>query len=229
MAEVVLILGPSGTGKSHSIINRDPAKTVIINADKKKLPWRGFKKSYNQENKNYVITRDYSRVNLILKDISENRPEVDLVFIDTLYYMIMEEFMGKAKLGGFDKYVDMGLHVWDMVNYITSLRDDLTVVVTSHTDMEDFQRTFSAPGKLVKEKIKPQGLATVVLETTVEYIGETPKFHFMTQHEGIGFAKAPQGMFASRLIPNDIDYVLKCMKAYDEGEDIPVYEPKEQI
>lgn len=226
MAEIILVLGPSGTGKTHSIKDLEPAKTVVINADQKPLPWKGFMKEYNQEKKNLTATRDYDKIRAILKDINDNRPEITTVVIDTLYYIIMEEYMSKAKVMGFDKYTDMGLHVWNLIHYIKSLREDLNVIITSHTDVEDFHRVFSTPGKLVKEKIKPEGLSTVVLETQVDYAGGKASFNFMTQHEGAGFAKAPEGMFPSKLIPNNLKYVLACVRAYYLGEDIPTLNPQ---
>ena len=188
------------------------------------MPFKGNKKNYNREAKNFIETRDYEKIEKILTDVSANRPDVNVVVIDTLYYVIMEEYMNKAKTRGFDKYVDMGLHFWRLVNHCDSLRDDLTVVMMSHTSTEEFgERGFDVPGgKLVKEKVKPEGLATVVLETDVEYSDHQPKFRFLTQHTGDGIAKAPEGMFPGRYIPNDLKYVIDCINAYDN--DVPVLE-----
>ena len=40
MANVVLIMGKSGSGKSSSIKTLDPKETVIFNVLKKKLPFK---------------------------------------------------------------------------------------------------------------------------------------------------------------------------------------------
>ena len=55
MSKVIAIAGESGSGKTTSLRNLDPASTYIFDADKKGLSWRGWKKQYNSENKNYSI------------------------------------------------------------------------------------------------------------------------------------------------------------------------------
>jgi hypothetical protein len=156
-----------------------------------------------------------------LKDCSDNRPEIKTVIIDTIYYVIMQEYMDKAKKKGFDKYVEMGLHFWELLNLIDTLREDLVVFIMAHTDTTEFNiREFAVPGgKLVKEKIKPQGLSRVVLETNVTYTDGKPKFEFLTQHSGDGLAKAPEDMFPGQLIENDLNYVRQQIMNYDDGEE----------
>ena len=46
---------------------------------------------------------------------------------------------------------------------------------------------------------------------------------------GDGLAKAPQGMFPTRRIPNDMQYVLDCMHAYYEGDDVPEPEKENEL
>lgn len=169
-----------------------------------------------------MYTRDYDKMLQIFKYVDEQKPEVNLIVVDTVFYAVMNEFMDKAKIKSFEKFTDMGLNVWRLVESVKHLkRQDLTIAFFSHTEREEFQRVFSAPGKLVKEKIKPEGLCTVVLESQVDHTGDSPKFEFLTQHMGDGMAKAPEGMFPGRTIPNDMQYVLACMNAYYEGDDIP--------
>ena len=42
MANLIMILGESGTGKSTSIENLDPNETFIIQVVNKPLPFRGY-------------------------------------------------------------------------------------------------------------------------------------------------------------------------------------------
>ena len=188
------------------------------------LPFKGWKKHYNKANRNFVLTRSYENIKNILLDCSNNRPEIKTVIIDTIYYVIMQEYMDKAKKKGFDKYVEMGLHFWELLNLIDTLREDMVVFIMAHSDTTEFNiREFAVPGgKLVKEKIKPQGLSRVVLETNVTYTDGKPKFEFLTQHSGDGLAKAPEDMFPDQLIPNDLNYVRQQMMTYDDGdEEVP--------
>ena len=52
MANAVIILGSSGTGKSTSVKNLDPKTTVVFNTLKKRLPFKGSNSIYNTNNKN---------------------------------------------------------------------------------------------------------------------------------------------------------------------------------
>ena len=54
MSKVICIAGESGSGKTTSMRNLDPKSTYYIDADKKGLSWKGWRKQYNKENKNYL-------------------------------------------------------------------------------------------------------------------------------------------------------------------------------
>ena len=56
MAKVIGIIGESGSGKTTSMEGLDPKTTIYIDADKKGLSWKGWRKQYNSEAKNYIKT-----------------------------------------------------------------------------------------------------------------------------------------------------------------------------
>ncbi len=45
MANLIAIMGESGSGKTTSLRNLDPSTTYIFDADKKGLSWRGWKEA----------------------------------------------------------------------------------------------------------------------------------------------------------------------------------------
>ena len=51
MAQSVLIIADSGTGKSTAIRDLNPDETFIINIANKPLPFKGWKSSYKVANK----------------------------------------------------------------------------------------------------------------------------------------------------------------------------------
>ena len=55
MSKVICIAGESGSGKTTSMEKLDPKQTYYIDADKKGLSWKGWKKQYNIESKNYYV------------------------------------------------------------------------------------------------------------------------------------------------------------------------------
>ena len=52
MANNVIILGKSGSGKSTSIRDLNPKETVVINTLNKRLPFKGSNGMYSASNKN---------------------------------------------------------------------------------------------------------------------------------------------------------------------------------
>ena len=70
MAKVICIMGESGAGKTTSLRTLNPKETLYIDCDGKGLSWKGWKKQYSVENKNYlriddkdVVLRTLMRVN----------------------------------------------------------------------------------------------------------------------------------------------------------------------
>lgn len=239
MANKILIQGPSGSGKTHAIRTLNPKETFIICPDEKSLPFKGWKSMYktvyfdngekDMGKTNFYKQTDPMKILGVLQLISQERTEIKVAIIDTITHMMISDFMqtiASRGAGGdvFSKYTDMSKRVYDIFKIIDGLRDDLTVIVISHTEETDLGGTikseFKVPGgKLLKEKIHPASMFTVVLETMVERTpeGET-KYWLLTQNNGYSEAKSPEGMFPELKIPNDYKYVLECIDKYEKGE-----------
>lgn len=81
MANVIVILGQSGTGKSTSIRTLNPEETIIINPLKKLLPFKGASKMYSVEKNNYLPKASYGNIIDKLKEAHSN-PKVKNIIID---------------------------------------------------------------------------------------------------------------------------------------------------
>lgn len=234
MANKILILGQPGTGKTSAARNLDPATTFIICPDEKALPFKGWKLNYktviNESGKvdlaktNFYRTSSPQIVKAMLKAISDNKPETKVVLIDTLTALMISENMKRIGEKGFEKYNDFAFDTYSIIKMIDGLRDDLTVIVLAHVeenyDSEGQLRvSFMVPGgKLLKEKIKVEGMFTVVLYTEVEMKDNKPLYHFVTQNNGKNSCKSPEGMFDDFRIDNDYKYVLRKMEEYEKGD-----------
>ena len=84
MAKLICIMGESGSGKSTSMRNLDPATTYYIDCDGKGLPWKGWKAQYNEKNNNYCVTRDIPKIEKYLLSINTSGTHIQTVVIDTL-------------------------------------------------------------------------------------------------------------------------------------------------
>lgn len=235
MANKILITGYSGTGKTWSLGTLDPKTTFIICPDEKALPFRGWKKNYtttmgivlgknklNPKVSNFYKTTAWSEIISLMKFVSDNRPDVKTIVLDTITYAMIAEFMQKAKTVGYAKFTEMGDNVYKTLKSIDGLRDDLTVIVMAHTEVKSFngvdRTVFGVPGgKLVQDVVKPEGMFSVILETIVEKKGNEVEYGFMTQNNTTNMAKSPKDMFGGTIIPNDMQAVLNAITLYEEG------------
>ena len=216
MSRIICVMGESGSGKTTSMRNLDPATTYYIDCDKKGLSWKGWKKQYNKENKNYYVTDDQNAILVLMKAINEKAPNIKTLVIDTLNGIMVADEMRRAGEKNYDKWLDLAVAVYGIIDYALTMRDDLTVIFICHsqTDRDDngynFTRIKTSGKKLDKIGLETK-FSTVLLAKCVdgEYLFET-QANFST-------AKSPMGMFESKTIPNDITAVIKAIDEYEEG------------
>lgn len=215
MAKVIGIMGESGSGKTTSMRNLDPATTFYIDCDKKGLSWKGWRNQYQFEKHNYMATDQISTVNQILTKISaqENMKHIKVAVIDTLNGLMVADEVRRMKEKNYDKWVDLAQCVWELLDSLYALRDDLTVIVVCHsqTQKEDDGYTFTrikTSGKKL-DKLNVESKLTTVLYAVAKEDG----YKFMT-HANNSTAKTPLGAFEEDEIDNDIVNVLKALKEY---------------
>ena len=100
MAKVICIAGESGSGKTTSMRNLDPKATFYIDCDKKGLSWKGWRKVYNEANKNYMATDIVETVNILLQIINSEQKQIKVVIIDTLNGLMVADEMRRSKEKG---------------------------------------------------------------------------------------------------------------------------------
>lgn len=219
MSMVICIAGESGSGKTSSLRNLDPASTFIIDADRKGLSWRSWKRQYNKENKNYLQTSDAKVIGDTMRaiDAKEKYRHIKVLVIDTLNTIMVDDEMKRSKEKSFDKWVDLASCIWDLIAYIHLLREDLTVVCIAHTqtDRDDsgymFTRIKSSGKKLDKLCLESK-FTTVLLAKCVD-----GRYVFETNSKN-STAKSPLGAFADFEIDNDMAMVIKTLCEYERGE-----------
>lgn len=214
MSKIIGIMGESGAGKTTSMRNLDPATTFYIDCDKKGLSWRGWKKQYNKENNNYFCSDDQNKVLAYLQNINHKAPHIKTVVVDTLNGIMVADEMRRMKEKGYDKWTDLALSVYSIIDYALTMRDDLVVVFVCHSQTvhDDSGYNYTCI-KTNGQKLTKIGLETkfpMVLHAKCidgEYVFET-QANFST-------AKTPMGLFAEKTIPNDICAVIKALEEYE--------------
>ncbi len=199
MSIATLILGQSGTGKTSSLRNMDPANTLLIQTIKKPLPFRAQGWAYR--------TKETPQGNIFISDQWESIIKImhgtrrKIIVIDDFQYLLANEFMRRSNERGYDRFTDIGRHAWDVLREASLLADDVRVYMLSHTE-EDPNGTIKIKtiGKMLDEKITIEGMFTIVLRTQVlnnEYL-------FTTQNNGRDTVKSPMKMFDTDCIENDL-------------------------
>ena len=215
-ATSVLIIGPTGSGKSTSIQHLNPEETYIINVDGKSLPFNGWKDKYQQKDGgNYCPIDNIYTIKNILKDVSDNRKNVKQVILDDVQFVVGNSFMARLKEGGFSKFNEIGTQYFELVQLIKILRDDLIVVFLSHSEITDHgiikAKTY---GKACDENMLLESKFTYVFQTC--YIDN--KFKFQTKRtDEKGYVKSPMGIFEEIYIDNDLKYICDEIRKYEWG------------
>lgn len=201
MAQVVMILGESGTGKSASLRNFKPEQVTVFNVGKKPLPF----KSRLPE----IETDDYAQIIGQLKLI-----ETPSIVIDDSQYLMVNAFMRRSAEKGYDKYSEMARNHWGIINWIIgNLPKEKIVYFMSHIDRDqNGNEKAKTIGRMIDQYITLEGLFTTVLKTHVE----DGKYTFRTHNNGFDTVKSPLGMFAEDEIDNDLAYVDKVIREYYE-------------
>lgn len=213
MSKVICIAGESGSGKTTSMRNLDPKTTLYIDCDKKGLSWKGWKKQYNEANKNYIKTDFANLVSTALAKTNNEWKHIKVVVIDTINGLMVADEMRRSKEKGYDKWVDLAACVWDLVCQSYLLRDDLTVIFTAHTQTDHdeagymFTRIKTSGKKLDKICLESK-FTTVLLSKCVD-----GRYLFETQAKN-STAKSPLGAFEDFEIENDIVKVIEALEEF---------------
>lgn len=206
MSYATMILGQSGTGKSTSLRNMNPAETLLIQMVAKPLPFKNKEWKPVKDGGNILVTNNSDSIVAAM-----NKTQRDVIIIDDLQYLLATEFMNRAHEKGYDKFTEMARHYYDVVMASTLLPENKRVYLLSHTDQNELgQVKAKTIGKLLDEKITIEGLLTIVLRTHVI----NGQYVFSTKNNGSDTVKTPMGMFEDEHIENDLMLVDKSIKEY---------------
>lgn len=215
MAKALCVMGESGSGKTTAMRNLDPATTFYVDCDKKGLSWKGWRKDFNEENKNYFCTDfpEQALNFLVMANERESAKHIKTIVFDTINGLMVADEMRRMREKGYDKWQDLAASIYGLIDYSLTVRDDLTPIFIAHTqtDHDDngfmFTRIKTSGRKLDKITVESK-FSTVLWAKRMD-----DRYVFDTQSEN-STAKAPLGAFEDRYIDNDIVEVLKALEDY---------------
>lgn len=246
MSNRILVLAPTGIGKTTSLRNLLPSCTGIINCDKKELPLRGWKKNYitakdssgkvNLAESNYIETNKAPGVLLTLKTWEEST-KIKNIAIDTLTHLITKEYMTNTIGKDFKAYQALGKTYYDIIEFIGESKKN--IIVFAHvekrlTETGEYVWEMKSHGKMIGDLVPPSYFTTVLMGEKLsagkdEKTGQ-PLFRyvFRSQSEGNDPAKSPAFVDDSSGVPqvqtalefyesNDVATILEKLDMFEAG------------
>jgi len=214
MSIATMVLGESGTGKSTSMRNLSPQRTLLIQSIRKPLPfksptWKPFDRA--SRSGNIVVTDNSAEIISAMR--ASKRP---IVIIDDFQYVLANEFMRRSDEKGYDKFTEIGRRAWDILTAAAELAEHRRVYIMAHTVSDESGHTkLKTIGKMLDEKITPEGMFSIVLRTHVT----DGRYYFSTRNNGHDTVKSPLGMFDEQFIENDLAAVDAAICEYYGIED----------
>lgn len=228
-----LIIGESGSGKSTSLRNLDPRRTVVFSTLGKGLPFRGSRKNYTVFNResnptgNMILTSSSAVICQWLKVISERRPEITTVVVDDNTFVTAKELDRRRGEVGYTKFNDIAHDFLVISELANTLREDLNVYFLHHVKVEgdgilDTKMVKAMSyGKLTDEKlgsIEAQ-FEIVLLACKIAKDDGSIEYKFRTRDVN-STCKSPIGLFEEEFIDNDLNLVNKAIEVfYNEVEE----------
>ena len=162
-----------------------------------------------------MATDTIGTVDQILDKINtqDNMKHIKVVVIDTLNGLMVADEVRRMKEKGYDKWQDLAQCVWELLDRLYTLRDDLTIIVVCHSQTQKdedgyvFTRIKTSGKKLDKLNVESK------LTTVLYAIAKDGEYVFQTKANN-STAKTPMGAFEADEIPNNIVDVLKALKDY---------------
>lgn len=218
---LIAVVGSSGTGKSYSLRNLNPATTRILNIERKTLP---FRKAAEYPKNNL---KEHGSVQTFEADFDVALASKD---IDTI---VVESFSKYAEmLLTMAKGCEKGYNIYNLYNDKITMflekakcNNNKFVVILGIDEIVKFETT--AGGETATRRIKVAGKQwegmvekefTIVLFTSVKANADKtkpPTYQFITNNfDGTISAKSPPDMFNGLYIDNDVAFVIAKIRDY---------------
>lgn len=223
MAEVIIIEGPSGTGKSTSLRNLDPKGTnsALLVPNSKPLPFKGGDALWG---KRKILVSEMNDISPQIEGLI--KAGVKNIFIEDFSHyfntrILSDDFMSKSSGSAtFERWKTFAKDVMKALFLKAPVWPaDVKIFVFHHVDKGDDQFSkFKIFGKLLGDNLDPVSYVRIVLHTVILDKKGPERFVFQTQQDSMREAKTPMGMFDEMYISNDVNAVLQAIEAYDSVE-----------
>lgn len=201
MAQIVFVLGESGSGKSTSLRNLKADDVNVVSVTGKSLPLKTDIKVYHPK----------GGYNDVIKAV--HSAKAPIVVIDDANYLMSNFEFATLSEAGYNKFSRNALGMVQVFQAIIEKDTDQIFYIMAHSEQnDDGKLRFKTTGKMVSEKYNPAGITNTVVEAA--YDEQTDEFIFKVKPDGRGI-KTPLGMFEVDSIPNDLRILHDKIKEYN--------------
>lgn len=206
----IFICGASGTGKSTSLRNLNPEKTIILNVEQKQLPFKSAGKFTRQA----MIPNLEEFEKFFSKAIKSS--DVDVVVIES-FTSLCEMIMTKSRKikTGYDIFNYYNDKVWEIIQ-ASKTADNYVVFIgidqSEQTDTGETWRYIKVEGQKLKGTIDKEFVITLFTVPHNDEKGNI-KYLFTTKGDITRSAKSPMEMLPEKM-PNDLVEVIKLSEEY---------------
>lgn len=212
----ILIIGQSGVGKSTSLRNLDGGRTIILNTERKRLPFPDKEFIRQFPINNYKLRQnDNQEFDYMFKRaLSAEAEKTDAIVIESFTAMCEMIMLSATKLfSGFDVFKWYADQVFDVL-YQSKNSDKYVVFIAIDEGYEhlpgEIRRRCSLEGRKMEGKIEKE--FTIVLYA--DMIPESEGFkHIFRTNDPRFSCKSPMGMF-DPIEPNDVNHIINKIKTY---------------
>lgn len=208
----ILVVAPSGYGKTFLSKTADFEKTGFVNSEQKPLPFKGNFKFHGKP-------KSWGGFMKNIEDFSKN-PEITNMIIDSQsmgFDMLHNEMQQNFK--GFDVYSNYNKQLARYFDLIRSIEKDVIVLSHDETVVEQGfkQRKAKVQGKQYEGRV--EAYYTVVLFADKRVRDGKPEYFLRTFSEDTS-TKTPEGLFPDKQgnnlleIPNSAEYIFKSLEEY---------------
>lgn len=221
-ADIILMLGESGSGKSTSLRELDPKETVLIKPNPNSLPFPGYEKNYVQ-GENLFITNDIKQVRGLL--VNDNLKKFKYVVVEDLNLFFNERTTSPgfiAQNSGNAAFAKWNQFAADVIQAFVAPAQSMAagsyLIILAHTDVKDDGKIgLKTSGKLLDNNLYIPAYATYVFHTLITGDDKSLSYKFLTNSDGRHLAKSPAGAF-DLYIPNNLKPAIDRIEAYKAGD-----------
>lgn len=210
----IFICGASGTGKSTSLRNLNPEKTIILNVEQKQLPFKGAGKFKRQ-----AMISSLDEFEKFFKD-NISKKDVDVIVIES-FTSLCELIMAKSRKinGGYDIFNWYNDKVWDIIQK-SKVSDNYVVFLgINQSEQSENGETWNyikVDGQKLKGTIEKEFVMNLFTVMKADEKGDV-QHYFITNGDPSRSAKSPMEMLPQTM-PNDLAEVIKLSEEYYKGE-----------